>query len=145
MAHAFHTKRRIEFEDTDAAGIAHFARFYVFMEQAEHQFLRSLGLSVHTEVDGDVISWPRLAASCEFFHPVRFEDEVDIYLSVRRKGNKAVTYECEFFKGDEKVARGDITSVCCVCNPGQEMRAIPIPDFIGDKIQQRPEPNAAGE
>lgn len=141
MAYEYHTRRCIEFEDTDAAGIVHFARFYVFMEQAEHQFLRSLGASVHTEVDGDLISWPRLASSCEFFHPVRFEDELDIRLSVRRKGNKSITYACEFFAGDEKVAQGEITSVCCVCNPGEKMRAIPIPSFIGDRIEQRPDPD----
>ena len=139
MAYEFHTRRCIEFEDTDAAGIVHFARFHVFMEQAEHQFLRSLGASVHMEVDGELISWPRLASSCEFFHPVRFEDQLDVCLSVRRKGNKAITYECEFFVGDEEVAKGEITSVCCVCAPGESMRAIPIPSLIGDKIEQRPD------
>ncbi|HIM56475.1 MAG TPA: acyl-CoA thioesterase [Candidatus Latescibacteria bacterium] len=139
MAYEFHTRRCIEFEDTDAAGIVHFARFHVFMEQAEHQFLRSLGASVHMEVDGELISWPRLASSCEFFHPVRFEDQLDVYLSVRRKGNKAITYECEFLVSDEEVAKGEITSVCCVCAPGERMRAIPIPSLIGDKIEQRPD------
>ena len=39
MAHEYRTSRRIEFADTDMAGIAHFSRFYVFMEQAEHEFL----------------------------------------------------------------------------------------------------------
>ena len=53
MAHEYHTRRRIEFVDTDMAGIVHFSRFYVFMEQAEHELLRSLGLSVHGGVDED--------------------------------------------------------------------------------------------
>ena len=48
----YRTRRRIEFVDTDMAGIVHFARFFVFMEAAEHEFLRSLGLSVHLEHDG---------------------------------------------------------------------------------------------
>ena len=42
----FTTTRRVEFGDTDMAGIMHFANFFRFMEAAEPDFLRSLGLSV---------------------------------------------------------------------------------------------------
>ena len=76
----FKTQRRIEFSDTDVAGIAHFSRFYVFMETAEHQFLNSIGTSVHAQHGDDTIGWPRLSASCEFSRPVRFEDTLDIEL-----------------------------------------------------------------
>jgi acyl-CoA thioester hydrolase len=38
MASEFHATRRIEFPDTDMAGIVHFSRFFVFMEAAEHEF-----------------------------------------------------------------------------------------------------------
>ena len=40
------TSRRVEFCDTDMAGIVHFANFFRWMESAEVEFLRSLGLSV---------------------------------------------------------------------------------------------------
>lgn len=136
MAYEYRTSRRIEFADTDMAGIVHFSRFYVFMEQAEHEFLRSLGFSVHMEIDGDLISWPRLRASCEFAAPVRFEDEVEIRLFVRRKGSKSVTYGCEFFKDGVAVANGELTAACCVCNPGEVMKAIEIPAVIADQIEE---------
>jgi len=41
--HEYRTRRRIEFSDTDAGGLVHFARFFVFMEIAEHELLRALG------------------------------------------------------------------------------------------------------
>ena len=41
MTTAFHTTRRVEFADTDMAGIVHFASFFRFMESAEHDFLRT--------------------------------------------------------------------------------------------------------
>ncbi len=121
------------------AGIVNFSRFYVFMEQAEHEFLRSLGLSVHMEVGEDRVSWPRLRASCEFLAPVRFEEMLDIRLFVRRKGEKSITYGCEFSKGDELVARGDLSAACCVCNPGEQMKAIEIPGVIAEKIEESPD------
>lgn len=42
----FHWRRRVEFSETDMAGIAHFSSFIIYMEQAEHALLRSLGTSV---------------------------------------------------------------------------------------------------
>jgi len=39
MTYEYKTKRKIEFADTDLAGICHFARFFIFMETTEHQFL----------------------------------------------------------------------------------------------------------
>ena len=130
----YRTKRKIEFADTDMAGIVHFTRFFVFMETAEHEFLRSLGTSVATEWNGDKIGWPRLAASCEYLSPLRFEDEVDIRLSVIKKGTKSLTYQFQFTHQGKDIARGQITAVCCVTNPGEKLRAIPIPDFIADQI-----------
>ena len=130
----YRTKRKIEFVDTDMAGIVHFTRFFVFMETAEHEFLRSLGTSVATEWNGDKIGWPRLAASCEYLRPLRFEDEVDIHLSVSKRSEKSLTYQFRFMHQGEDVARGTVTTVCCVCNPGEKLRAIPIPDFIANQI-----------
>ena len=40
MANSFVTSRRVEFRDTDTAGIAHFSVFFVWMEQAEHAVSR---------------------------------------------------------------------------------------------------------
>lgn len=43
------TRRRVEFVETDAAGIVHFSSFFVYMEQAEHELLRHLGLNVFVD------------------------------------------------------------------------------------------------
>lgn len=134
MRTEYQTKRKIEFADTDMAGIVHFTRFFVFMESAEHEFLRSLGTSVATEWDGNKIGWPRLAASCEYLSPLRFEDEVDIRLWISKKGTKSLTYQFHFTRQGEDVARGQLTTVCCITNPGEKLRTIPIPDFIADQI-----------
>ncbi len=78
----FKTQRRIEFSDTDLEGIVRFSRFSVFMGGAEHSFLRSLGTSVDFKIDGHKAGWPRLAASCDYQSPARFEDVLDIEVLV---------------------------------------------------------------
>src|SRR5690606_37511976 len=71
----FTLRRRVEFRDTDAAGIVHFSVYFNYMEEAEHALLRSLGTSVVTSDAEGPISWPRVAAACEFRGALRFEDE----------------------------------------------------------------------
>lgn len=142
MPSEYHTTRQIEFSDTDMAGIVHFSRFFVFMEAAEHEFLRSLGTSVSTKWEGNTIGWPRLEASCEYLHPVHFEDVLDIHLSIVKKGTKSMTYRFEFSMGETTIAHGKLSTVCCICNPNEPIRAIPMPDFLADQIQEAPKEEA---
>jgi len=139
MPSEFNTTRSVEFSDTDMAGIVHFSRFFVFMEAAEHAFLRSLGTSVAGTWEGRRVGWPRVGASCDYLNPARFEDVLDVRLKVIRKGTRSMTYGFEFQRGDVLIATGRLSTVFCECAPGQPFRAIPIPDFIADRILECPE------
>src|SRR5689334_20155745 len=116
MASEYRVTRRVEFSDTDMAGIMHFANYSRFMEAAEHAFFRSLRYSIHMHVDGRRFGWPRVHAECDYRQPLRFEDEVEVHLLVREKKAKSLRYEFIFRKlGQEasvEIARGSITAVC---------------------------------
>lgn len=145
MAHEYRTKRRVAFSETDMAGIVHFANFFRYMEDAEHEFLRSLGLGVHREHETRVVSWPRVAATCDFHGPVYFEEEMDVLVRVLKKGTKSVTYGFEFARAGKKIASGTLTVVCCVLHPGRKpggkarLESIAIPKFISEKLQVAPD------
>jgi YbgC/YbaW family acyl-CoA thioester hydrolase len=128
--HEFTTTRRVEFADTDMGGIVHFARYFVFMETAEHQFLAAAGTSVSLVHDGLPLGWPRVAATCEYRSPARFGDELSIRVRVGRRGRSSMTYEFSFERDEEVIAEGRMTSVCCVLEPGRPVRSIPIPEPI---------------
>jgi len=141
----FRTTRRVEFADTDLGGIVHFARFFVFMETAEHELMRSLGTSVHvTGDDGRVIGWPRVAARCEYLAPLHFGEVVEILLRVARKGARSMTYDAEFSSGGRLCARGRMTSVCCVLNDPAGLRPIPIPEPLASRLAEAPAAAVAG-
>jgi YbgC/YbaW family acyl-CoA thioester hydrolase len=135
MAAPFRMTRRIEFADTDMAGLVHFARFFTFMEAAEHAFLRSLGLSVVMEWEGEHVTFPRVHASCDFIRPVRFEDELDVELAVETVGRKAIHYAIEMRLGDEVVARGKLTSVYCVIGEGNRLEGREVPSALRMRLQ----------
>src|SRR4051812_41157808 len=92
----FVTTRRVEFGDTDMAGIVHFANFFRYMEAAETAFLRSLGFSVNWKADGMKWGFPRVSAACDYRKPARFEDLLTITVTVERVGQRSVTYRHDF-------------------------------------------------
>ena len=134
MPSEFSMPRRIEFAETDMAGIVHFANFFRMMEECEHAFFRSVGLSVVMHHEGREIAWPRVAVSCEYFGPARFEDELELKLRVVRLGEKSFNYEVDFILKGNRIALGKITSVCCTRENGA-MKSIPVPQGIRDKLE----------
>jgi 4-hydroxybenzoyl-CoA thioesterase/acyl-CoA thioester hydrolase len=120
MSAEFSWERRVEFCETDAAGIVHFSSLIIYMEQAEHALLRSLGLSVAhsaTSTPDDStwrdVSWPRVRVECDFLSPAKFEDIVSINVFLSVLGKKSVTYQHRLFIGTRAIATGSMTSVCC--------------------------------
>lgn len=134
----FATTRRVEFRDTDAAGIVHFSVFFTYMEQAEHELLRSLGDSVMYTDDslgGDVIGWPRVSADCDYQSPVRFEEVLDIKVFIERMGTKSVRYRHEFRLQDRSVAVGHVTAVCCRIDQHNQLQSLAIPARLRERLQ----------
>jgi acyl-CoA thioester hydrolase len=135
---AFRTTRMVEFCDTDMAGIVHFANFFRFMEAAEHAFLRACGLSVFLDQEGQVISFPRVSASCDYRRPARFADVLDITVRIDKLGRSSVSYAFTFHKGAELIAEGQITTVLCRVLERHQLEAVAIPDPIREKLVRGP-------
>jgi acyl-CoA thioester hydrolase len=135
MNSSFHVQRRVEFCETDSAGIAHFSSFFLYMEQAEHAFLRHVGLSVFQPDQEGTITWPRVNAQCDYVGAVRFEDLLDVHVSIKRLGQKSVTYVFEFTANHRLVASGQMTSVCCRVLPHQPPQSMAIPEWISECLR----------
>lgn len=133
---SFSTTRRVEFRDTDAAGIVHFSVFFPMMEVAEHELLRSLDISVlpRAEAGNDPLSWPRVAASCNYLAAARFEDQLRIDVRVAKIGTSSVQYEFRFVRDEQLIAEGKVTSVCCHLQSGGGLKKSPIPDSIRERL-----------
>jgi YbgC/YbaW family acyl-CoA thioester hydrolase len=127
MVH-FTTERRVQFFETDLAGIVHFANFYRWMEETEHEFFRSLGLTImQPQGDGRYLGWPRVSASCTFERPAYYEDRIEARLSVERIGAKSLTYVVEFWKAGQRIAHGRMKTACCLCGHGVPLESVLIP------------------
>jgi len=134
----FRSTRRVEFSDTDAAGIVHFSRFFIYMESAEHEMLRSIGMSVMQPAEGHHISWPRVSVGCDFLKPAKCDDVLTIEVSVERMGEKSISYAFRFLRDNQLLATGKTTAVCCRIEHDRPPQSIPIPPDLQAKLATLP-------
>ena len=132
MTSQFRLTRRVQFHETDAAGIVHFSCFFRYMEEAEHGLWRAAGLSI-APPDARV-GFPRVATSFEFLRPLRFEDEFEVLLQVTRKSTRSLSYRATITKDGDVAARGALTIACVAKEAGRPMRSTPIPPDIASRF-----------
>ena len=134
MRQTFHNPCRVEWHDTDAAGIAHFTSFFRYMEETEHAFLRSLGFSVLMQDDTGRYSWPRVSVGCEYRGAVRFDDVLDVALTIARLGEKSISYTFLFSHNGQVVAEGKSTAVYCRLSEQGPPRSCMIPALMVERL-----------
>ena len=130
---SFKTTVRVTWADTDAAGVVHFSRFFVFFERTEEEFYRSVRLSFKDFRDKGL--WlPRVEAFCQYKKPARFEDVLEVELTLEELRDKSA--KLGFIVSNEEtgelLANGYFVIVAADKNTG---RATQIPAEFADKLK----------
>jgi YbgC/YbaW family acyl-CoA thioester hydrolase len=121
-------RRRVEWMDTDAAGIYHWTTVGRFFESAEAALFRALSLPQST-----LALTPRVSVHLEFRSSLRFGDEVWVELTVAVVGRTSLRYALAVTDlHDRPVAEGEI--VCCLLDPDRGAPQ-PWPDGIRHALQ----------
>ena len=126
-------QRRVQFHETDQAGIVHFSWYFKYMEEAEHALWRHLGMSIAPPEPE--FGFPRVNATCDFKAPLKFEDEVEVQIVVESIGRSSLRYACTLRRGTEVVATGSMTSVCVKRDENGHARPIEVPETIADRLR----------
>jgi YbgC/YbaW family acyl-CoA thioester hydrolase len=126
-------RRRVQFHETDAAGIVHFSCFFRYMEEAEHALWREAGLSIAR--GHGVVGFPRVAAGFDYHRPLRFEDEFEVCIRIAAIEQKTIRYTCVLTRGDERIATGTLTIICVTTGDGGPMKAMAIPPDIAARFE----------
>jgi acyl-CoA thioesterase FadM len=119
-------QRRIEWIDTDAAGIYHWTTACRYTEAAEAELHTALGI-----VDVTFGATPRVAVSFEFKRSLSFNEPVEVELVVDSVGRTSARYALTI-RNDEGIA---VTGQLTTCFIDRETRrAIPWPDDIRELL-----------
>jgi acyl-CoA thioester hydrolase len=126
-------RRRVQFYETDAAGMVHFTSFFRYMEEAEHSMWREVGLSIAPE--GAEMGWPRVAASFEYHRPLLFEQEFDVTIRVVAIAARTIEYVCEITRDGAKIATGSLRIACVRRRTGEPIKSVDIPPEIAERFR----------
>jgi acyl-CoA thioester hydrolase len=116
MSSSVTIQRRVQWMDTDAAGIWHHSVVLRWAEEAEAELHRELGI-----IDLTFGATPRVKTEFEFPTPVRFDDVVDITLAISSVGTTSMTYEIHVVNNSKTVAKGRIVVVFIDRESGQKL------------------------
>jgi acyl-CoA thioester hydrolase len=130
----FALSRRVLFSETDVAGLVHFSNFFRYFEDAEHALWREAGLSIHPEKSA--IGWPRVMASCEFFRPLKFEQEFEISLHVAELTKRTIRYEGLITRSGERVAAATWKIACVDRLPDGSLKSAEIPARVAESLKR---------
>lgn len=119
--------RRVQFAETDQAGMVHFSMYLRYVEEAEHAMWRAAGLTIADP--GSDIGFPRVAFAIEYHAPLRFEDEFEVRIGVEAISMKSIRYHAELWRGETKISTSTHTAVCVVTS-ASPIRSTTIPEAI---------------
>lgn len=128
----------VEFHDTDMAGVVHFSRYFLWMEVAEHAFWREQGIPIVSQPGVPGYFWPRIACSFQYHQAAYFGDEVTVCLDISKIGKTSLSFRCEIFRGDQKIATGETTCVCSKVHSPGIFEKVEIPPGLRAKLDALP-------
>ena len=143
MAYEHTSTRKIEFSETDMAGLVHFSNFFRYMETAERDFFQEVGLDLISSKPGELVGWPRVRAECKFSAPLRFGDTIDIHLAVKAVKDRSIDYQFRIYRRNPDgsythAGKGHMSTVFTELTESGELSAIPLTDYIRSQITEAP-------
>lgn len=124
-------RRRVQFAETDPAGVAHFSWIARYMEEAEHALWRAAGLSIAPP--GGRLVFPRVAVAIDFVAPLVFEDECEVHVRIEALSRRTIRYAHTITRGGTVIATGTMTAACATADP-PPLHAVDIPDEIRQRL-----------
>lgn len=141
MLSSITVSRRVEFSETDMAGIVHFSNYFKWMEAAEAALFREIDEELIARSAEEFRGWPRVRASADFSQPLRFGDTVEIHLFIKEIHSRAIRYFFRIYKVDgqerTQAAKGEMTTICAILQrETNDMQAASLADDFRAKIAE---------
>jgi acyl-CoA thioester hydrolase len=126
----FAHRLRVGFDETDAQGVVYYGRYMPYFDRARVEYLRLLGISTHVP-DGP--EFAMRAQHVEYHAPARFDDELEVFVRVRRLGTTSVSWEFEAYNAatDERLVVATQTVVSVDLG---ERRPVPVEWSFRDAV-----------
>lgn len=132
-AGAFRVTERARWSDVDAAGIVCYGAYLRFFELAETELFRAAGIPTPLLTERHGLWLVRRRVECDFYQPVRLDEEIEIRASVPAIGRTSL--ELGFVA--RRVTEGDVAAesrYVLVAVDRDHFRPVPIPDAVREAL-----------
>ena len=93
----FKFRLRVRWGECDAQGIVFNAQYMNYIEVAQAEYFRRLGMPHYSEDVRKRFDLATVKATLEYLAPARVDDLLDIYTGVSRIGNSSITFSTEMY------------------------------------------------
>ena len=120
--------------ECDAQGIVFNAQYMNYIEVAQAEYFRNLGMRHYSEEIRRRFDLATVKATLEYMAPTRVDDLLDIYTRVSRLGNSSITFVTEMYLSgqDAPCNKGEVIYANFDVATGVPRR---IPDDIREMIK----------
>lgn len=125
-------KRKIRFQDTDAAGCIFFPNQFSLYQEAFESLFESIGFELSTIIQKHGYLLPVVHSEADYTAPLWLGDTIEIQLIVEHIGSSSLTFLAHFLKTD-KTRAGTVKTVH-VSIDGRTRKKIPLPKELRDKM-----------
>jgi len=131
MAEPFRHRFRVRYAECDAQSVVFNAHYFAYFDLALTELFRAVfgGYESMLERQVDLVVGE---ASARFKAPARFDDELEVAVSVTRLGTTGVTTRYELLRDRQLLVEGTLRHV--VVNLGTHAKA-PIPDWMREGLE----------
>jgi YbgC/YbaW family acyl-CoA thioester hydrolase len=128
----FHYHRRVQFAETDMAGIVHFSSYFRYMEEAEHALWRAAGLSIAPREA--TLGWPRVAAAFDYKSPLRFEEECCVAVRISAVSKRTIQYGFTVRRGETVIGHGRLIAACVTKRLDGSIESVALPEGLVERL-----------
>jgi acyl-CoA thioester hydrolase len=128
ISDGFSYELRVRYQETDGQGIVHHGNYFTYFEKARIELLRHHRIS-YRDIEESGLMLVVSEARAEYFQPAKFDDVLQVSVTVARIKGAAIDHTYVIKRGDTEIVRG-FTRVGCLDKEGRIKR---VPTWLGGK------------
>lgn len=116
---------RVQWEDTDAAGIVYYANYLRFIERGRSDLLLSHGIDQRGLIDSDNgVAFAVRACNVDYLKPARLHEELVVTTAITELRGASLTLGQDVWRGEELLVRAEV-KLACIDSKGRARRVPP--------------------
>jgi len=132
MTKEFSVEIRVRYADTDQMGIVYYANYFVWLEIARTELLRSQGIDYRSIEKEKQLALPVIEAYCKYKTPARYDEIIVIKTKASQIKNSSLRFDYKLFNKENNLLLAEAYTSHVFID--KERKPVRIPEKIKEAI-----------